>query len=471
MSGEKASVKLRDLRNGKIFMVGIGGCSMSGLALLLKRYGYDVSGSTSIETEYLPMLKEQRIRFCLGHDTARLEGVDLVIRTQAISMENALMSAAAERGIPIRSRSWLLGQLSEEFGQSVCVCGTHGKTTVTSMLAQILIETDLNPTVHIGGIFPAMGGSIRNGSENLFLTEACEYQRSFLSLHPTGIILLNIDVDHLDYYRDIDEIEETFASFLKKLPEDGWALGCGEDERIVRQLQKTACRTTLYGMSDRCAYRMKNAVEDPCGYYRFDFFHDKDRLGHVRMGVPGIFNALNATAALAAAYILGVDAAAACDSIGRFRGAHRRFECTGTWNGAEIFHDYGHNPTEMRNALSIGRKRCKSGRLWAVMQPHTYSRVKSLFEGFVTCTEEADITLVTDICGDREDDPGDINSGMLTEGMKKHGVNAFWTPGFDDAACMLRDGVRPGDLVITMGCGDIYRLNDMLKEPQPEPQD
>jgi UDP-N-acetylmuramate--alanine ligase len=180
------------------------------------------------------------------------------------------------------------------------------------------------------------------------------------------------------------------------------------------------------------------------------------------MGIPGVFNALNAVAALASAHIMGVDAAEACGIIGGFKGVHRRFERTGTLNGAEIFHDYGHNPAEMRNALSIARKRCRNGRLWAVMQPHTYSRVKTLFEELLTCTEEADITLVTDICGAREKDPGDINSGMLVEGMKKHGINAVWTPSFQETANAIKKGVQPGDLVITMGCGDIDRLNDLL---------
>ena len=462
MSEKTESLTLDALKGGKVFMIGIGGCSMSGLAIILKEQGFEVSGSSPSGNEYTAMLNKHGIRVFQHADPERQADPDLVIYSHSVPLDHEMITAAKQKGIPVRSRSWLLGQLTEEYERSVCVCGTHGKTTVTSMIAQILIETGRDPTVHVGGIYPPMGGNIRIGKKELFVTEACEFQRSFLNLCPRGIVLLNIDADHLDCYRDIDEIEETFGTFLHKLPEDGWALGYGDDPRVLRQLEALKCRTAAYGLSAGCEYRMENTSEDEQGFYQFDFFHHEEKLGHVHMGIPGVFNALNAVAALASAHIMGVDATEACGIIGGFKGVHRRFERTGTLNGAEIFHDYGHNPAEMRNALSIARKRCRNGRLWAVMQPHTYSRVKTLFEELLTCTEEADITLVTDICGAREKDPGDINSGMLVEGMKKHGINAVWTPSFQETAKAIKKGVQPGDLVITMGCGDIDRLNDLL---------
>ena len=469
MSIETKPGELRDLNARKVFMIGIGGCSMSGLALLLKSYGYDVSGSTSIDTEYIPALTKQGIRVYAEDNPEDMAGSDLVIYSHAITAENPMVKAARKNGIPLKSRSWLLGRLSGRFDRSISVCGTHGKTTVTSMISQILIDTDQDPTVHIGGIYPPIGGNVRSGKSSLFLTEACEYQRSFLSLHPTGIVLLNIDRDHLDCYRDIDEIEETFGSFLKQLPEDGWVLGCGEDSRVLKLLKSSNCRTFAYGLSDTCDYYMEKPSEDSEGYYQFDFCHNGEKLGHVNMGIPGLFNALNAMSALGAAHILGIDPAAACETISRFRGAHRRFELTGTINGAELIMDYGHNPTEMRNAVSIARKRCKGGRLWAVMQPNNYIRVKTLFQDYLTCTEEADITLVTDIYGYKYQDTGDISSGMLVEGMRRHHVNAVLTPGLSDAAAMIESGVRPGDLVIMMGCGNIHLLNDLLVKKDEEP--
>lgn len=462
MTKEREDIKLQDLKGGRVFMITIAGCSMSGLAMILKERGVDVSGFAPGRCEYTAMLKEKGIPVFRQADPALLDGIDLMIYSHNVPEDNVFMIAAKQKGIPLRSKSWLLGRLTEEYDSSVCVCGTHGKTTVTAMIAHILIETGRDPTVHVGGIYPPMGGNIRFGKRDVFVTESCEFKRSFLSLRPTGIVLLNIDADHLDCYRDIDEIEETFGAFLKKLPDDGWALGYGEDQRVRRQLSLLSCKTAVYGHSSGCEYRLENASEDQQGFYQFDFFHRAEKLGHVCMGIPGLFNALNAVAALASAHIMGVNVSEACKSIESFKGVHRRFERTGTLNGAEIFHDYGHNPAEMRNALSIARKHCPNGRLWAVMQPHTYSRVKTLFEEYLTCTEEADITLVMDIYGDREKDPGDINSGMLEEGMKRHGINAVWTPSFQDTAKAIRSGVQPGDLVLTMGCGNVNLLNDLL---------
>ena len=447
---------------GRIHMIGIGGSSMSGIAVMLQKKGYTVSGSTSIDCETLPALRSKGMTVTLGHRAENVEGAQLVVHSMAIPEDNIELQTARERGIPTMERSELLGRFSGEYGRSTAVCGTHGKTTVTAMLAQILTETEADPTVHIGGVLNAIGGSIRCGSSDLFVTEACEYRRNFMNLSPNAIVLLNIDEDHLDYYRDIDDIESAFGAFLKKLPKNGWALGNGEDPRVVRQLSRLSCPTYTFGMQDGCDYQAVHTEEDEQGYVQFDFCRRGEKLGRVRMAVPGLFNARNAAAALGAAHLLGADMAAACEIMGHFTGAHRRFERTGSLNGAELFHDYGHNPAEMRNAVAIARKRCRHGRLWAVMQPHTFSRVKTQFQDYLTCTREADITLVTDIYGAREPDPGDIDAGMLAEGMKKNGVNAVWTPTFEDAASAIRNGVREGDLVITMGCGNIYLLNEML---------
>lgn len=453
---------IHDFRSGTIHLMGIGGSSMSGLAMLLKGRGYSVTGSNSCESEHLSSLREQGIHVVMGHQIENLAEADLVVYTQAIPENSEYLLALKKKGIPVMPRSVLLGQLSEEFGRSIAVCGTHGKTTVTSMLAQILVETGKDPTVHIGGVLPSIGGSVQCGKSNVFLTEACEYKRGFLALHTTDIVLLNIDADHLDYYRDIDEIESAFGDFLKKLSPDGWALGNGDDEAVVRRLRCLSCKTNTFGTSNTCDYRMMNLMEDIRGYYQYDFCFRNETIGHVCMSVPGRFNAENAAAALAAAHHMGTEMSAAIEIIGRFTGARRRFEQTGILNGAALFHDYGHNPTEMRNALSIARKRCDKGRLLAVIQPHTFSRVKALFQDYLTCTEEADLTLVTDIYGAREDDPGDIDSRMLVDGMRMHGVNAILTPTFEDAAKVIRDNTKEGDLVITLGCGDIYLLNEML---------
>ena len=452
---------IRDYIGKRVHMIGIGGSSMSGLAAMLIDKGYRVTGSDKTDGYLLGDVRAKGAEVFIGHKPENVHGADLIVYTAAAKADNPERVEAERLGIPSMERAYLLGQLMEGYPQAVGVCGAHGKTTVTSMLSQMLVECGLDPSVHIGGKLDAIGGSTRIGKGDAFLAEACEFNRSFLRLKPTIAVVLNIDADHLDCYRDIDEIEATFGQFLDLLPENGLAIGKGTDERIIRLFRKLPCRTETFGMTADCDWHPENLTEDDRGYASYDLVHRGETVARVTMGVPGDFNVENVLAALAAAHALGADIHEAARSLSAFVGARRRFELTDTIDGAEIFNDYGHNPAEMRNALSIARKRCK-GRLFAVMQPHTYSRVRTLFNDYLTCTEIADVTLVTDICAAREKDPGDLNSGMLVEGMKRHGINAVWTPSFDDTEAYLREHLRPGDLAITMGCGDINLLNDQI---------
>lgn len=452
---------ISDYPGGRVHMIGIGGSSMSGLAEMLIDRGYQVSGSDRDETYLVHFVREKGAKVMIGHRPENVHDADIVVYSAAISPENPERQEAKKLGIPSIERAVLLGQLMQGFPFSVAVCGAHGKTTVTSMLSQILLENDMDPSIHIGGRLDAVGGSTRVGHSSIFVAEACEYNRSFLHLQPTVAVVLNIDADHLDCYKDIEEIEATFGKFLELLPENGIAIGNGDDTRVHRRLEALSCRKVLFGLRMENEWHPENLTEDDRGYCRFDLIHAGEKVAHMMMNVPGQFNVLNALAAVSTAYELGVSPAKACDSLSRFIGAHRRFEKTDEIDGVEFFHDYGHNPAEMRNALSIARKRCH-GRLWAVMQPHTFSRVRTLFDQYLTCTEEADITLVTDICAAREQDPGDLDSGMIVEGMKKNGIRAVWTPSFDDTEKYLKDHCKSGDLVITMGCGDINLLNDQI---------
>ena len=458
---------IRDYVGKRIHMIGIGGSSMSGLAAMLIDKGYRVTGSDKTDGYLLGDVRAKGAEVFIGHKPENVHGADLIVYTAAAKADNPERVEADRLGIPSMERAYLLGQLMEGYPQAVGVCGAHGKTTVTSMLSQMLVECGLDPTVHIGGKLDAIGGSTRIGKGGAFLAEACEFNRSFLRLKPTIAVVLNIDADHLDCYKDIDEIEDTFGQFLNLLPENGLAIGKGTDERIMRLFGKLPCRTETFGMTSDCDWHPENLAEDDRGYASYDLMHKGEIVARVTMGVPGDFNVENGLAALAAAHALGADIRQAAQSLSSFVGAHRRFELTDTIDGAEIFHDYGHNPAEMRNALSIARKRCK-GRLFAVMQPHTFSRVHTLFDQYLTCTEAADVTLVTDICAAREKDPGDLNSGMLVEGMKRHGINAVWTPTFDDTEAYLRAHLQPGDLAITMGCGDINLLNDQIHRHETE---
>lgn len=452
---------ISDYPGGRIHLIGIGGSSMSGLAEMLIDQGYKVSGSDRDETYLVHFVREKGATVYIGHKAENIHGADLAVYSAAIPAENPERMEAQRLGIPCIERAVLLGQLMREYELSVAICGAHGKTTVTSMLSQILLENQKDPSIHIGGRLDAVGGSTRVGHSQIFVAEACEYNRSFLQLNPTIAVVLNIDADHLDCYKDLDEIDATFGQFLALLPENGTAIGNGDDPRVYNRIQELSCRKILFGLSDQNHWHPENLEEDELGCASFDLLHENEKAAHLKMIIPGRFNVLNAIAAVAAAHELGVPPRKACETLSRFSGAHRRFEKTDEIDGVEIFHDYGHNPTEMRNAISIARKRCR-GRLWAVMQPHTFSRVRTLFDQYLTCTREADITLVTDICAAREPDPGDLNSGMLVDGMKENGIHAVWTPSFDDTEKYLKENWKPGDLVITMGCGDINLLNDQI---------
>ena len=458
---------IRDYAGKRIHMIGIGGSSMSGLSQMLISKGYQVTGSDRTEGYLIGDVRAAGAKVYIGHAAENVHGADLVVYTGAAAPDNPERAEAARLGIPSMERSVLLGQLMEGYPEAVGICGAHGKTTVTSMLSQMLVECGLDPSVHIGGKLDAIGGSTRIGGGSAFLAEACEFRRSFLEMKPTIAVVLNIDADHLDCYRDIEEIEETFGRFLQLLPESGVAIGKGTDERVMRQMQKLKCRTLTFGMAESCDVHPANLREDDRGYASYELMVEGRCMAQVRMAVPGDFNVENGLAALAAAYVLGADMVQAAESLGRFVGAHRRFELTDVIDGAEIFHDYGHNPTEMRNAVAVARKRCK-GTLYAVMQPHTFSRVRTLFEDYLTCTEAADVTVVMDICAAREKDPGDLNSGMLVEGMRAHGLNAVWTPSFDDTEAYLRAHLKPGDLAITMGCGDVNMLNEQIHRHELE---
>ena len=452
---------IRDYPGGRIHLIGIGGSSMSGLAEMLIDKGYRISGSDRDEGYLIRHVREKGASVEIGHRKENVHGADLVVYSAAIPADNPERTEAEKLGIPSIERAVLLGQLMEGFKKAVGICGAHGKTTVTSMVSQILLESGKDPSIHIGGRLDAIGGSTRVGHSDIFVAEACEFNRSFLQLRPTMAVVLNIDADHLDCYRDLDEIEETFGIYLQLLPESGTAIGNGDDIRVRRQIEKLNCRKVFFGLDHENDWFPEAMEEDNLGRMSFLLKHGTDKPVRVQMSVPGKFNLMNGLASIAAAAELGVSPEQSAEILHRFAGAHRRFEKTDEIDGVEIFHDYGHNPTEMHNALSIARKRCK-GRLIAVMQPHTFSRVRTLFEQYLTCTEEADLTLVTDICAAREKDPGDLNSGMIVEGMRQNGIEARWTPTFDETERWLRENWRSGDLVLTMGCGDINLLNDQI---------
>lgn len=463
---------IRDYQGKHIHMIGVGGSSMSGLAQMLLEKGYRLTGSDNLETYATRRLREElHVPVTIGHQAENVRGADLVVYTAAILPDNPERVETERLGIPSLERAVLLGQLMEGYETAIGVCGTHGKTTTTSMLSQILMECGKDPTIHIGGSLDFIGGSTRIGKSSTFLAEACEFNASFLHLRPTVAAITNIEEDHLDFYKDIDDIQRSFGKFLALLPEpDGLAIGNGDDPRVKELLDGLRCRRFTFGFQEDCDYRPAGLSYDEQGRGSFALSFRGEELGRVSLRVAGFFQVANALAALACAHQLGAEMQTACAAASEFAGAHRRFELTGVVEGVKLYHDYGHNPTEMRNALSVAALQ-PHRRLWAVMQPHTYSRVKRLFQDYLTCTQAADVTLVTDIYAAREKDPGDIRAEMLVEGMRQNGVNAVHTPSFDDTEAYLRQHWQPGDLVLTMGCGNINQLNDQIQAREEERAD
>lgn len=456
------SLHIDDFAGKHLHMIGIGGSSMSGLAGLLKKRGYVVTGSDNYESYLVDAVRGFGIPVAIGHRAENVHGADLILFSAAISKDNPERQEAERLRIPQMERSTLLGQLMQGYAQAIGVSGTHGKTTTAAMLSQALIEAGLDPSVHIGGMFDFIGGSTRVGGHDVFVAEACEFNASFLEMHPTVALVLNIDEDHLDYYRDIEHITETFGRFIARLPKEGVFIGNGDDPRVLSLMRDAACRCETFGFEGHNDWQPLNLRYNEYGCGAFDSALRGEVIASIALGVGGDFNTLNALGAFAAAHALGADPQKAALALGRFTGVHRRFEHTGTVEGVKLYHDYGHNPAEMRGALSVAKKQ-PHRRLFAVMQPHTYSRVKRLFAEYIHCCDEADEVLVTDIYAAREADPGDINSRMLVNAMRAAGVNARLTPAFDDAERHLRAHWAPGDLVLTMGCGNINELNTQIQ--------
>ena len=450
-----------DYKGKRAHFIGIGGSSMSGLAGYLKDMGFEVTGSDHAKTHKIEHLEEKGIKISIGQRAEAVHGADVVIYSAAISPDNPERAEATRLGIPQLERCDLIGELMAGHPFAVGVSGTHGKTTTTSMLAQAFLQAGANPTIHIGGELDFIGGSTRAGAGNDFIVEACEYRGSFLQFKPTVAIVLNIDEDHLDFFKDIDDIEATFAKYVSIVPEDGWCVAWGDDERARRVCLNARCNHMTYGLHADNDLRPENLKYDEQGFASFTAVLHGKPLGDFHIGVAAECNMLDALAVICVCHIRGLDMEKVAYALKNFVGAHRRFELTSVTDGVRCYTDYGHNPAEIRNALKIAALQPRRT-LWSVWQPHTYSRTRTLFDQFVQTFDVADRVLITDIMGAREPDPGDLNSGMLLEPMRQRGVNVEWTPSFDDAEAYLRAHWQPGDIMISHGCGNIDLLNEQI---------
>lgn len=456
-------IRLTDYKGKIVHFIGIGGSSMSGLAELMAGFGCKVRGDDRSASHSTEKLQREGISVTIGHAAQNVHGADLVVYTAAIAPDNVERLECERLGIPQIERAELLGALAAQYNHSIAVCGTHGKTTTTSMLSTVLLDAGLDPTIHIGGEMDRIGGSVHAGSGDAFVTEACEFKASFLTLHPTLALVLNIDADHLDFYRDIDHIQDTFAQFLSQIEPGGTAVLCGDNARALSMANRIAARCVSYGLDNPdCDYTACDLTHDDKLCFSFTPLEHGQPLAPISLRVPGRLNALNALGVVAACRTLGLSGEAIARGLTAFAGAHRRFELTATVEGVKLYHDYGHNPAEFRSVIPLADAVAGNHHLFVVCQPHTYSRVKRLFADYLTCFDGADTVLVTDIYAAREKDPGDIHSTMLVDALQKAGVPAVYTPDFDACEAYLRAHWQPGDVMITLGCGNINLLNEQL---------
>lgn len=454
-------VQIADYSGQRIHMIGIGGSSMSGLAEILLSLGYIVSGSDISQGHYTQKLVENGALIRIGHHPDMVDGAVLVVYSAAISKEDPEMLRADALSIPKMERAVLLGQLMSFYKKRVCISGTHGKTTTTAMIAQAAMDLGLQPGVHIGGRIKSLDESSFVGEKDVYIAEACEFNRSFLHMHPSVALFLNLDAEHLDCYEgSFDCLKAAFQEFLEQVPQDGLVIYNAEDENCLSIIKNLDRPKEGFGFSQG-QWQARNIRYDAQGRPSFDVFYGGSYLSHLSLKVMGEFNVLHALASLAALRYLGADLQKSCEALSLFGGVGRRNEYTGTVKGMQLFHDYGHNAQEMAAAISVARR--IAPRLIAVMQPHTFSRVINSFSDIAACTKLADITLVSDICPAREKDPGTISSQMLVAQMRKNGIDAQHTPSFDDIERWLLENGHEGDVVLTMGCGDINDLNIQMQ--------
>lgn len=447
-------------KNAHIHFIGIGGISMSGLAHIAIADGYKVTGSDRSKTPITQKLENEGAIIFEGHNADNLGDADLVVHTAAVKFDNPEMKAAKERQIKLIDRAEFLGALMKNYKNAVGVAGTHGKTTTTSMLAHALIYADTDPTISVGGELDLIDGNIRCGKSDMFVTEACEYTNSFLKFYPTIALITNIEEDHLDFFTDIEMIRKSFRSYAELTRGVGSVVAYGEDENIKIALDGSGLDIVTYGMGSDNDYYAQNIVYH-AGYPSFDVYHKGKLLTKMSLNVTGDHNILNSLATIAVCRLLGIDAEVASKGIETFKGTHRRFEKKGVINDAVIIDDYAHHPTEIKSSLKAAKK-FNPKRIRCIFQPHTYSRTRTLWNEFLTAFDDADELILTHIYAAREVYDGVTDPDRLADEIKARGVNAKYIDSFSDIEKYIKETAAPGDIIFTMGAGDITEISDNL---------
>ena len=445
-----------------IHFIGIGGISMSGLAEILLEEDFRISGSDAKASPLTRSLEAKGAVIHYGQRASNItDDIDVVVYTAAIHPDNPEFACAREKNIPMLTRAELLGQIMRNYDTPIAISGTHGKTTTTSMVSHILLEGDCDPTISVGGILPAIGGNIRVGASETFVTEACEYTNSFLSFFPKISVILNMDADHLDFFKDIDDIRHSFRRFAQLLPADGTLIinaDTPEYESIIKDLP---CQVITYGLDHPADYTAEDITWDKYGHASFTVKKNGCKVGSYYLRVPGIHNVSNALAAIAVDKLLDLPDEVIVKGLGSFTGTDRRFQYKGEVGGITIIDDYAHHPTEIAATLESA-KNYPHEKIWCVFQPHTYTRTKALLPEFAKALTLADHVVLADIYAARETDDLGISSRDLQKQIQELGTPCDYFPTFDEIESFLLKSCTHGDLLITMGAGDVVNIGEHL---------
>lgn len=450
-----------------VYFIGIGGVSMSGLAHILHDRGFPVSGSDRAPSDMTQMLTEQGITVHFGQKAENITDaptpIDVVVYTAAVHPDNPEYMAAEQARIPMLSRAELLGQMMRRYDTPIAVSGTHGKTTTTSMLSEIFMTADMDPTLLIGGVYSGIGSNTRIGKSGLLVTEACEYTNSFLSFFPKYACILNVEADHMDFFKNLDEIYDSFHSFAHLIPKDG-ALVIGSNIDVFKRLTNDlSCRIITFGEKESDDVYASDISYDTNGLPTFTLH--ADALGaqavSVSLKVPGHHNVLNALAAFALARLAGAETELIVTGLERFSGAHRRFEHKGVRNGITVVDDYAHHPTEIAATLAAA-DRVPHNKLWCVFQPHTYTRTKVFLHAFASSLKGADHVILLPIYAAREQDIYGVSSKDLCEEINRMGGQCTYIDSFENVKQFILQNCTNDDLLITMGAGDVVKIAEDL---------
>ena len=438
-------------------LVGIGGVSMSSLAEVLFGMGILITGSDMNESKNVQDLRALGIPVHTGHAASNLApDVEFVVRTAAVHDENPEIMEARRRKIPVFERTQAWGAISRDYANALCISGTHGKTTTTSMCTHILMAADRDPTVMIGGTLPLLNAGHRVGHGDTIIMEACEYYNSFLSFYPTVAVILNIEADHLDFFKDLEDVERSFHRFAERVPMNGWVVANADDENTMKTLADVHRKIVTFGLQNKADVTARN-IEFRGANSHFDVIYKGRKFTDVTLHVPGMHNVKNALAATAAAICLGIRPTAVKYGLAGFNGAGRRFEFKGKYNGADVYDDYAHHPGELKVLLDTVEN-LNYTRTIVVFQPHTYSRTAALFDDFVKQLRRPDLLVLAEIYAAREKNTIGISSAALAEQVE----GSIFCPTAQELEEKLREIARPGDIILTVGAGDVYKIGEAL---------